>query len=91
MSELLQIVGAVMVLGAFALTQFHVWQQQSYPYLVLNVIGSGILAVLAAISAQWGFLLLEGGWAAVAMWGLVGRIRHDRSLPTTSTSHSASQ
>ncbi len=75
MNEVLQIIGAVMVLGGFALAQFRVLTQQSYPYLLLNVVGSGILAFLAAIGQQWGFLLLEGGWALVALWGLFLRIR----------------
>ncbi len=57
-----------MVLGAFSLSQFRVLSQQSYPYLLLNVLGSAILAVLAAIEQQWGFLLLEGVWALAALW-----------------------
>lgn len=71
MSDVLQILGALMVLGGFALSQFHILSQQSYLYLLLNVIGSGILAVLAILMQQWGFLLLEGGWALVALWGLI--------------------
>ena len=71
MSDVLQISGAVMVLGAFALSQFHLLTSQSYPYLLLNVIGSGILAVLALIEHQWGFLLLEGGWACISLWSLL--------------------
>ena len=75
MSEVLQIIGAVMVLGGFALSQFRILSQQSYPYLLLNLIGSAILAVLAVQGQQWGFLLLEGGWALVALWGTITRLR----------------
>jgi hypothetical protein len=80
MGEILQIVGALMVLGGFALSQFRILNQHSYLYLLLNVIGSGILAVLAALQLQWGFLLLEGGWALVAFWGLISRISGRTSL-----------
>jgi hypothetical protein len=59
--------------GAFALSQFGVLGQASYPYLALNAIGSGSLAILAVVSQQWGFLLLEGGWALVSLWGIVAR------------------
>lgn len=75
MSEILQIIGAILVLGAFTFSQFRLLDQQSYPYLLLNLVGSGILAVLAIISQQWGFLLLEGGWALVAFWGVAARLR----------------
>ncbi|GHO50666.1 CBU_0592 family membrane protein [Ktedonospora formicarum] len=75
MSGILQIVGALMVLGGFALSQFRVLSQQSYPYLLLNVIGSGVLAILAALDFQWGFLMLEGGWALVSCWSVFARIR----------------
>lgn len=74
MSDILEIVGAIMILGAFALAQFRVLNVQSYPYLLLNVIGSGILAIIAALSQQWGFLLLEGGWALVSLWGCITRL-----------------
>lgn len=76
MSDVLQILGAIMVLGGFILSQFRILSQQSYLYLLLNVVGSGILAVLAVLQRQWGFLLLEGGWALVALWGIISRVRN---------------
>jgi hypothetical protein len=56
----LQIVGALMVLAAFVAVQFRVIQPRSYLSLLLNLTGSGILAVLAYEEQLWGFLLLEG-------------------------------
>lgn len=79
MSDVLQILGAIMVLGGFTLSQLRILSQQSSLYLLLNVVGSGILAVLATLSQQWGFLLLEGGWALVALWGLVACFRTRKS------------
>jgi hypothetical protein len=75
MSEILQMLGACMILGAFALLQFHKASQHSYSYLFLNLIGSALLAVLVFTSHQWGFLLLEGAWAMVALWAIITRMR----------------
>jgi hypothetical protein len=48
-------------------------------YLVLNVVGSAVLAVDAALGAQWGFLLLEGVWAIVSLASLIAVLRHRRA------------
>jgi hypothetical protein len=68
--QLIQIVGALLILVAFAAAQFGAMDQHSRLYLVLNFVGSAILAVLAWRERQWGFLLLETVWAIVSLWGL---------------------
>lgn len=75
MDQLVQIVGAILILTAYAGAQFGRLDQDSVSYLVLNLIGSAILAVLAAIDEQLGFLLLEGVWAIVSTWSLVKVLR----------------
>ena len=75
MEQLVQIIGALLILTAFAAAQFGRLDQRSVSYLVLNLIGSVILAVLAAIEEQLGFLLLESIWAIVSAWSLFEELR----------------
>ena len=73
--QLLQLVGAILVLAGFTLAQFRVLDPQSISYLTLNTVGAAILAALALEERQWGFLLLEGVWTLVSVAGLIGRLR----------------
>ena len=74
MDQLVQVAGASMVLAGFVLAQVGWLNQRSYTYLALNLLGSGLLAVLALRGGRWGFLLLEGAWALVSGWSLSRRV-----------------
>jgi hypothetical protein len=69
--QIVQVVGALCVLAGFAAAQFGVLRLESVAYLALNLVGSSVLAALAALDAQLGFLLLEAVWAVVSAWSLV--------------------
>jgi hypothetical protein len=75
MSNALQIFGAALVLTAFLGVQRGVIDPRSMPSLILNFAGSAVLAALALIGHQWGFLLLEGSWASVSLAGIGSRAR----------------
>jgi hypothetical protein len=72
--QILQVVGALLLLTAFAGTHFRFLDGRAYPNLLLNLAGSAILAFLAALGRQWGFLLLEGAWALVSLWGVIAKL-----------------
>ena len=72
--QLIQIVGALLILAGFILSQRNLLDANSYLYLILNLAGAAILAVLAFQDQRWGFVLLEGVWALVALAGLSVRL-----------------
>ena len=86
MSEALQWTGAVVVLAAYALSLMGVWSVLSYRYLTFNLVGGFGLSGAAVISHQWGFVLLEGVWGAVAGWSIVLRLR-GRRMPVPQVSN----
>ena len=72
--QIVQMVGALLILAGFILSQKNLLDADSYLYLILNLTGAAILAVLAFQSQRWGFVLLEGVWALVALAGLILRL-----------------
>jgi hypothetical protein len=73
MDQVIQVAGAIIILIAYSAGLTGRWSTDSLPYLILNLVGSIILTVLAAISSNWGFLLLEGVWSIVTAWQLIKR------------------
>lgn len=71
MESVIQIAGAILILVAFIAAQRGVMSPQAPVYLILNLAGASVLAVLAAMDSDWGFLLLEGVWAIVSAGALI--------------------
>lgn len=75
MHIVLQFVGALGILVPFALFQVGRISQHHPAYLGMNLFGSTLLAVVAWLDAQWGFVILQGVWALAAALGLGRRAR----------------
>lgn len=71
MEPLIEVVGAVLILSAFVLAQLGRLETGALSYLLLNLAGSGVLAVVAAFDGDAGFLLLEGVWAGFSAYAIV--------------------
>ncbi|HET8969970.1 MAG TPA: hypothetical protein VFN19_02840 [Candidatus Nanopelagicales bacterium] len=87
MGQLVQIVGSLLVLAGFALAQRGVLDQKSVRYLLLNLVGSAVLAIEAITGQLWGFLLLEGVWAIVSAVSLVTVLRARRVATRETSRH----
>ncbi len=71
MHSTIQIAASLLILVPFVLAQVGRLMPSSPAYIVLNLVGSIVLAIDALLGAQWGFLLLEGVWAIVSAISLV--------------------
>ena len=72
-AQLVQIVGALLNMGAFALLHFEIAPSSALRYLVPNWVGSVLLVASAYVDRQWGFLMLESAWVAVTGYAIVAR------------------
>ncbi|CAA9406968.1 MAG: hypothetical protein AVDCRST_MAG22-1616 [uncultured Rubrobacteraceae bacterium] len=69
MLQVVSILGALAVLGAFAADQFGWVDPGRLSYALANFVGAGILTAVAVINGQAGFVLLQGAWSLISLWG----------------------
>jgi hypothetical protein len=81
--QVAQIVGALLVLAGYVGGQAGRLDPHSLWYLMLNLVGAGVLSVVAAIDSDWGFLLLEGVWTLVSAWSLARVLTGHHPASTT--------
>ncbi len=60
-------IGAALILVAFAGSQAGRMNRESFWYNLLNLIGSGLLAWVAIVNRQAGFIVLETVWALLSI------------------------
>ncbi len=73
--QAVSVIGALLILGAFAANLLQWMNTSNLWYSLLNFVGSAILMVIAVIDQQYGFILLEGTWALVSVWGIIAALR----------------
>ena len=75
MRQIVSVLGAVLILLPFAASQVGRMKTTSLAYQLLNLIGSGALTVVAVLERQYGFILLEGTWAAMSLVGVARQLQ----------------
>ena len=77
MLQLISVLGALAILAAYAAILSGWIQPSNLWYSVANLLGSAVLTVVA-VDRQLGFILLEGTWALVSLWGIDSVLRGRR-------------
>ena len=68
--QAISLAGAAMILAAFAAQQAGRLRPADTLYLVLNFLGSAILAYFAVLAQSLGLIVLEATWALISLWSL---------------------
>jgi hypothetical protein len=68
--QILSLVGAALLLGAYALQAATTAGAYKKTYLTMNLFGSIALTITAVVNNQIGFIVLEGVWALISIWSL---------------------
>jgi NADH:ubiquinone oxidoreductase subunit 6 (subunit J) len=68
--QIVSLVGAVLILFAFAAQQLRRLDAATMTYQSLNFAGGACLWIAAVAARQYGFILLEGTWTIMSAYGV---------------------
>lgn len=73
-ATLVGFVGMACIIGAYA---YLTWQDEPNPFVlhITNLVGAALLTVSLLVHMNLPSLVLEGFWAAIAIWGLAKAMR----------------
>lgn len=72
-ADIINSIGVSLILLAFALLMFGKLKQQDKLYSLINLIGAGLACYGSILIDAKPFIVLEGVWALVAMYGLFSK------------------
>ncbi len=68
--DLIGFIGVSIILIAFFLNLINLISNKSLLYVLLNFIGAGIACYASVLLKYVPFIILEGMWALVSLWGI---------------------
>ncbi len=69
--DIIGLIGVCILLLAFFLNLTGKMDKDSLVYIVLNILGAGIACLASVLINYMPFILLEGTWTLVSVWGLI--------------------
>ena len=73
-ATILGMIGVSGILGAYFLNLFNMIDQNSYSYILINLIGATLACISSVMIESIPFTILEGVWALVSLVALVKKI-----------------
>ncbi len=73
--QVISLVGAALILLAFAGQQSGRLKSEDRAYLLLNLLGAAILTYFAVKVENLGLTVLEGSWTLISLWSVVKSLR----------------
>lgn len=76
-AALIGFLGTACIIAAYA---YLTWKSEPDPFVLhgTNLLGAALLTVSLLVHTNWPSLVLEGFWAAIAVWGLAKAARDRR-------------
>lgn len=71
MIQVISLLGSLVILSAYVAGQRGWLNPHRRSYALANFVGAGVLAIVALVERQWGFLVLEGTWALVSAYSSI--------------------
>lgn len=91
MGQAVQLLGAMLIVGAYVAYSRGRLRLDSVQFLGLNMVGAAILTVIAAVDRLYGFLLLEGVWTWVSARGFRRALKAKRATKRETKSSRSSR
>ncbi|CAN5410453.1 hypothetical protein BH10BAC1_BH10BAC1_19680 [soil metagenome] len=77
-SDWIGFIGVSILLVAFFMNLLNKIQKDSLSYILMNIIGAGIACLASVLINYLPFIILEGCWTLVSIYGLIGVMKRKR-------------
>lgn len=70
-TDIIGFIGVTILLIAFFLQLIDKISKDHYPYILMNLFGAALSCFASVLLKYWPFIVLEGTWTLVSVWGLL--------------------